>query len=182
MRRPRRPRHDRGTDEGAFSLKRNGPRTDAKARAQMGLASSIKQRLEAGRQSLSEGGDSRVAMASVMLLLFAAGTFLNLASIPLSSGMSRTEKLGELDGLRPGGDRVRRDRGPLAAPLAARLPAPVGAGHPADLGSAPTSPARGPMTPRCSTSGSALYAALLLRAPGGALPARVRRASATPRC
>ena len=62
----------------------------------MGLASSIKQRLEAGRQSLSEGGDSRVAMASVMLLLFAAGTFLNLASIPLSSGLGRDEKVGEL--------------------------------------------------------------------------------------
>jgi diguanylate cyclase (GGDEF)-like protein/PAS domain S-box-containing protein len=62
----------------------------------MALARSIKQRLEAGRRSLSDGGDSRVAMASVMLLLFAAGTILNLASIPLSSGMSRNETLGEL--------------------------------------------------------------------------------------
>ncbi len=62
----------------------------------MGLASSTKKRLEAGRRSLNEGGDSHVAMASVMLLLFAAGTFLNLASIPLSSGLGRTEKLGEL--------------------------------------------------------------------------------------
>ena len=35
-------------------------------------------------------------MAAALLLLFAAGTLLGLAAIPLSNGLSRNEKLAEL--------------------------------------------------------------------------------------
>jgi diguanylate cyclase (GGDEF)-like protein/PAS domain S-box-containing protein len=62
----------------------------------MSLAGSITQRLEAGRRSLSDGGDSHTAMASVLLLLFASGTFLGLVGIPLSSGLSPSDKVAEV--------------------------------------------------------------------------------------
>jgi diguanylate cyclase (GGDEF)-like protein/PAS domain S-box-containing protein len=61
----------------------------------MGFAIPIRRRLEAARRSLGDASDNRVAMASALLLLFAAGTILGLAAIPLS-GLSRTEKLAEL--------------------------------------------------------------------------------------
>ena len=62
----------------------------------MPFAQSIKRRVEAMRQSLEEGGDDRAAMASALFLLFAAGTVLGLAAIPLSSYLTTTEKLQEL--------------------------------------------------------------------------------------
>jgi diguanylate cyclase (GGDEF)-like protein/PAS domain S-box-containing protein len=62
----------------------------------MRLARSIKRRLDAVRRRLGDARDTRVAMASSLLLLFAAGTILGLAAIPLSSGLGRAEKLAEL--------------------------------------------------------------------------------------
>ena len=62
----------------------------------MGFPLPIRRRLDAARRSLGDGSDNRVAMASALLVLFAAGTILGLAAIPLSNGLSRTEKLAEL--------------------------------------------------------------------------------------
>jgi diguanylate cyclase (GGDEF)-like protein len=62
----------------------------------MRFATSIRQRLDAARRSLDDGDDERAAMAAILLLLFAAGTLLGLAGIPLSNGLSRNEKLAEL--------------------------------------------------------------------------------------
>jgi diguanylate cyclase (GGDEF)-like protein/PAS domain S-box-containing protein len=62
----------------------------------MRLVTSIRLRLDAARRSLDDGDDERAAMAATLLLLFAAGTLLGLAGTPLSSGLSRNEKLAEL--------------------------------------------------------------------------------------
>ena len=62
----------------------------------MRFVTSIRQRLDAARRSLDDGNDERAAMAATLLLLFAAGTLLGLAGIPLSNGLSRNEKLAEL--------------------------------------------------------------------------------------
>jgi diguanylate cyclase (GGDEF)-like protein/PAS domain S-box-containing protein len=62
----------------------------------MRFATSIRQRLDAARRSLDDGNDERAAMAAVLLLLFAAGTLLGLAGVPLSNGLSRDQKLAEL--------------------------------------------------------------------------------------
>jgi diguanylate cyclase (GGDEF)-like protein/PAS domain S-box-containing protein len=62
----------------------------------MRFVTSMRQRLDAARRSLDDGNDERAAMAAVLLLLFAAGTLLGLAGIPLSNGLSRDEKLAEL--------------------------------------------------------------------------------------
>jgi len=62
----------------------------------MRFVTSIRRRLDTARQSLDDGNDERAAMAATLLLLFAAGTLLGLAGIPLSNGLSRDEKLAEL--------------------------------------------------------------------------------------
>ncbi len=62
----------------------------------MAFAKSIRQRLDAARRSLSDGSDPRAGMAAALLLLFAAGTILALAAIPLSDDLSGGEKLAEL--------------------------------------------------------------------------------------
>jgi len=62
----------------------------------MPYATRIRQRLEAARESFGDGTDKRAAMAAALLLLFAAGTILGLAAIPLSSGLSSSDKLAEL--------------------------------------------------------------------------------------
>ena len=62
----------------------------------MAFAKSIRQRLETARRSLSDGSDPRAGMAAALLLLFAAGTILALAAIPLSDDLSGREKLAEL--------------------------------------------------------------------------------------
>jgi diguanylate cyclase (GGDEF)-like protein len=62
----------------------------------MRFVTSIRRRLDTARQSLDDGNDERAAMAATLLLLFAAGTLLGLAGIPLSNGLSRSQKLAEL--------------------------------------------------------------------------------------
>jgi diguanylate cyclase (GGDEF)-like protein len=62
----------------------------------MGLVEPIRRRLDAARRSLGDGDDPRAAMAAALLLLFAAGTVLALAAIPLSDDLSGEEKLAEL--------------------------------------------------------------------------------------
>ena len=62
----------------------------------MAFAKSIRQRLDTARRSLSDGSDPRAGMAAALLLLFAAGTLLALAAIPLSDDLSRGDKLAEL--------------------------------------------------------------------------------------
>jgi diguanylate cyclase (GGDEF)-like protein/PAS domain S-box-containing protein len=62
----------------------------------MAFAKSIRQRIDAARRSLSDASDPRAAMAAALLLLFAAGTLLAMAAIPLSDDLSGSEKLAEL--------------------------------------------------------------------------------------
>src|ERR1700752_1597924 len=62
----------------------------------MAFAESIRQRLDTARRSLSDGSDPRAGMAAALLLLFAAGTLLAPAAVPLSDDLSGGDKLAEL--------------------------------------------------------------------------------------
>jgi diguanylate cyclase (GGDEF)-like protein/PAS domain S-box-containing protein len=61
----------------------------------MPLARSIKWRIDALRLSLRDAPDERTAMAGTLFLMFASGTILGAASIPLANYLSPAQQLAE---------------------------------------------------------------------------------------